>query len=755
MKHTKNRKLAQDNRWITVKPNGPDHKGRPVEIDDSGRITKGMGGNLQGEKISEVRKDFMGPKTPGANSKKTDLQLQVEYEEAQYQARKKEEKKTERARERFEKYQKEVIDPRVARARKIAEEMRSRAAEMEQKQAGGQASLPAGQGGKSTGLTPEQWKERERDAIAGLVGKEKRDAQREFYEANKSAITKARSERAKAELDAIRAPDKEIVDLAGKKGLNAFVTANTGFMRGSSYDDIVFVSGNTYEHAELLKAHGAKWNSREKAWMFNGREAARKAFNQLPDVSNVDKYEQKAQMQLRKLSGDAQIALDAGLSGSDDPANYEYLALDVRNPYYSEGTMALDKASVRSIDADGRMHIAISNISKANVCGYYGREIPNADKLGLDAGRMYQLLRDPQELEKAASTFNNVPLLDEHIPVTAEEPQKSKVVGSTGTDAEFDGKYLKNSLVVWDAAAIAGINTGEQKELSAAYRYVADMTPGVYRGVPYDGVMRQIVGNHVALVPVGRAGADVVVGDSLPMEQIPMKIKKGMTGVVNAALCGHILPKLALDAAPIPRIKALVATADTVEKLAQDAAEEFEGAGLDSGDLVKLLRMALAAAEGGKPAEDEDEPDELPQEGGEPDEDEPPTEDEGDEQDAKEKTEELQNGKAEKPAMDAALIAAKAEKQAMAKFTAIRKAERAVAPLVGEVAAMDSADAVYRFAMDSVGINYKGVHPSAYPALIEMHQRAQANVQPVRVAMDAAATSELAKIMPNAFGAKK
>ena len=755
MKHTKNRKLAQDNRWITVKPNGPDHKGRPVEIDDSGRITKGMGGKSQGEKISEVRKDFMGPKTPGANSKKTDLQLQVEYEEAQYQARKKEEKKTERARERFEKYQREVIEPRGERARKIAEEMRSRAAEMEQKQVGGQASLPAGQGGKSTGLTPEQWKERERDAIAGLVGKARKDAQSEFYEANKVAITNARSERAKAELEAIRAPDKEIVDLAGKKGLNAFVTANTGFLRGSSYDDIVFVSGNTHEHAELLKAHGAKWNSREKAWMFNGREAARKAFNQLPDVSNVDKYEQKAQMQLRKLSGDAQIAIDAGLSGSDDPVNYEYLALDAPNPYYSEGTMAFDKASVRSIDADGRMHIAISNISKANVCGYMGREIPGAEKLGLDMGRMYQLLRDPQELEKAASTFNNVPLLDEHIPVSADEPHKSKVVGSTGTDAEFDGEYLKNSLVVWDSGAIAGINTGEQKELSAAYRYVADMTPGVYQGVPYDGVMRQIVGNHVALVPVGRAGADVVVGDSLPMEKIPMKIKKGMTGVVNAALCGYILPKLALDAAPIPRIKALVATAETVEKLAQDAAEEFEGAGLDSGDLVKLLRMALAAAEGGKPAEDEDEPEELPQEGGEPDEDEPPTEDEGDEQDAKEKTEELQNGKAEKPAMDAAAIAAKAEKQAMAKFNAIRKAERAVAPLVGEVAAMDSAEAVYRFAMDSVGINYKGVHPSAYPALIEMHQRAQANVQPARVAMDAAATSELAKIMPNAFGSKK
>ena len=630
MKHTKQRKLAQDNRWVTVKPNGPDKKGRPVEIDESGRVTKGMGGKFQGMKISEVRKDFVGAPSPNAPSN------------AQQQ-----------------------------------------------------------------NLTPKQWKEKEREAIAGLSGSAKREAQRKFYKENKEAINKARGEAAKAELEKKKAPGRSLSDQARRKGISAIVTANTGYIKGSSYDDVVLFTPRSNEQATTLKEAGAQWNGKHKVWVLKGIDAAQKILSQMPD---------KAQAQY---------------------------------------AMALDRASVRSMDLDGRMHIATSNISKANVCGYMGREIPGAEKLGLDMGRTYQLLRDPEELKKAAHTFNNVPLLDEHIPVSADEPHKSKVVGSTGTDAEFDGEYLKNSLVVWDSGAIAGINTGEQKELSAAYRYVADMTPGVYQGVPYDGVMRQIVGNHVALVQVGRAGADVVVGDSLPMELIPMKIKNGMTSVVNAALCGHILPKLALDAAPIPRIKALVAQAATVEKLAQDTAEEFEGAGLDSGDLVKLLRMALAAAEGGAQAEDEDEPEELPQEGGEPDEDEPPTEDEGDEQDAKEQAEELQNGKAEKPAMDAALIAAKAEKQAMAKFNAIRKAERAVAPIVGEVAAMDSAEAVYRFAMDSVGINYKGVHPSAYHALIEMHQKAQKAVQPVRVAMDAAATDALSKIMPNAFGARK
>ena len=813
--------LAQDNRWVTAKPNGPDHKGRPVEIDDNGRITKGMGGKFQGEKISEVRKDFTGPKTPDAKSKKSDLQLQVEYEEAQHQARKKEEKKTEKARERFEKYQREVIEPRGERARKIAEEMRSRAAEMEQKQVGGQASLPAGQGGeKRTAYTAPKGHhtlkqplkiERETEKAYGVANPHYQEALRvlghggsasERYVALHTEASREAREAYENRKSLLWVPKSVAGAQEGQiHSLSDWFARKEGYSTRESEErrEKAFSVGKD-RYAALLekaKAAGVKGvRTGMKAETIRQKLGSQMAGNEAVDLlkagkkSGLPQYQdinEKAAHRFAALVHEHTYSVNQGdwldfdARGMDPNAIAEIvkggLLKEGDSRYKHELTqfgkevakqtiinkmrasktdaMALDRASVRSIDADGRMHIAISNISKANVCGYMGREIPGAEKLGLDAGRMYQLLRDPQELEKAASTFNNVPLLDEHIPVSADEPHKSKVVGSTGTDAEFDGEYLKNSLVVWDSGAIAGINTGEQKELSAAYRYVADMTPGVYQGVPYDGVMRQIVGNHVALVKAGRAGADVVVGDSLPMELIPMKIKKGMTSVVNAALCGHILPKLALDAAPIPRIKALVAQAATVEKLAQDTAEEFEGAGLDSGDLVKLLRMALAAAEGGAQAEDEDEPEELPQKGGEPDEDEPPTEDEGDEQDAKEQAEELQNGKAEKPAMDAALIAAKAEKQAMAKFNAIRKAERAVAPIVGEVAAMDSAEAVYRFAMDSVGINYKGVHPSAYHALIEMHQKAQKAVQPVRVAMDAAANDALSKIMPNAFGARK
>ncbi|MCI0151943.1 DUF2213 domain-containing protein [Paraburkholderia sediminicola] len=183
--------------------------------------------------------------------------------------------------------------------------------------------------------------------------------------------------------------------------------------------------------------------------------------------------------------------------------------------------LAFDRASVRTYDQDGRLHVAVTPISNANVCPYLGREIPNGAELGLDAGRVYQLLRDPDELAKAAPSFNSIPLIDafdetgqEHIQVSAASPKMEIVVGSTGTDAGFEPPYLRNSLVVWDAKAIRGIEDDTHREISSAYYYRADMTPGTYDDVPYDRVMRDIRGNHVALVRAGRAGPDVAVGDS-------------------------------------------------------------------------------------------------------------------------------------------------------------------------------------------------------------------------------------------------
>lgn len=218
--------------------------------------------------------------------------------------------------------------------------------------------------------------------------------------------------------------------------------------------------------------------------------------------------------------------------------------------------------SLRRYDHDGKLHVEITPISKANICPYMGREIPDADALGLDPTRVYYLFRDNEELKKAAHTSNNMQLMHTHLVVSPDEPQKSAVVGSTGTDAVFAMPYLKNSLVIWDKAAIELIESNKKKQLSCGYHYRADMTPGMYLGTPYDGVMRDIRFNHVALVEDGRAGADVLVADELPAELAydsmpvdftygavkPMKTSSRLL-VARGALRAFLTPRLAQDAA--------------------------------------------------------------------------------------------------------------------------------------------------------------------------------------------------------------
>jgi hypothetical protein len=217
--------------------------------------------------------------------------------------------------------------------------------------------------------------------------------------------------------------------------------------------------------------------------------------------------------------------------------------------------IAFDRATARRYDADKRLHVERSHISKANVCEYLGSEIPDYLELGLQPDKQYRLYRDPEELAKGAASFNNNPILAQHVPVDASDHRPELVIGSTGTDAVFADGYLDNSLVFWAGEAISDIENDIKKELSSAYRYRADMTPGTtLDGEAYDGVMRDIIGNHVALVKEGRAGPDVVVGDSaIPktqgevfMSKVRMQSLKATIAV--GALVPFLKPLLAQDA---------------------------------------------------------------------------------------------------------------------------------------------------------------------------------------------------------------
>lgn len=416
--------------------------------------------------------------------------------------------------------------------------------------------------------------------------------------------------------------------------------------------------------------------------------------------------------------------------------------------------MAFDK-SMRSVDRDGRLRVTLSNISKATVSPYRGNEIPDSELLGLDPGRVYYLLRDPEELAKAAQTFNSIPLLSRHVPVTVDDHQPDLVVGAMGTDAVFNAPYLQNSLIVWEAVAIAGINSEQQCELSCAYRYTADMTPGVYDGVKFDGVMRNLIGNHVALVESGRAGPDVVVADSNPFQKVlSMKLTRTAIAVL-AALGAAVRPKMAQDA-KLPDFSPLLvsvkkstlkpeALAKAVHAKLPKLAQDVEMSPEELGDIIEAATNGIDDVE---LAGDEDETDEEK------------AERERKEKAAKATSDALPDpsGKeppkvVSKPAMDAAIAQASAagEARAIARFNDIRTAEKLVAPFVGEVVAMDSAAAVYKLALDAAGVDLAGVPEAAYGAIVRMLPKPGTVTQTTpRVAMDSSGIADFNKRFPTA-----
>ncbi|HBX2743289.1 TPA: DUF2213 domain-containing protein [Klebsiella pneumoniae] len=397
--------------------------------------------------------------------------------------------------------------------------------------------------------------------------------------------------------------------------------------------------------------------------------------------------------------------------------------------------LAFDRASVRTIDANGRLQISRTNISKANVNAYYGREIPRSEELGLDPNKLYRLWRHPDELRKAAKTFNNIPVLSKHIPDFPTDPPNEFRVGVTHSNAEFDGTYLTVGMSIWDNSAIAGIESGEQRELSASYRYVADMTPGVTPdGETYDGVMRDIFGNHEALVPDGRAGPDVLVADSLPPELNHMRKHK------VAAIRATLKPLLAQDADLEAEVRKALLALDEAEK-----EDEKENKTADDEDDDEKDKKKTADDEDDE--EDKDKKKTAEDEDDEEDKDKKKTaEDEDDEED----------DKVSKTAMDSAIRLAtdSATKKAAENFRKIREAELVVRPLIGDVVAMDSAEDVYRTALEQSGVDIAGVHPSAYPAMVKMAISQKENSRPV-IAQDSASVSEFEKAFPTAGKLKR
>ena len=111
--------------------------------------------------------------------------------------------------------------------------------------------------------------------------------------------------------------------------------------------------------------------------------------------------------------------------------------------------------------------------------------------------------RPPEEAfntDSLASIRGKPITMGHHGLVTNETYNQSKPIGTVLSEGKQDGENIRADVVIYD------LNT-DDRELSCGYQTELEETSGVTpSGEHYDAIQRNIVYNHLAIVPRGRAG---------------------------------------------------------------------------------------------------------------------------------------------------------------------------------------------------------------------------------------------------------
>lgn len=205
--------------------------------------------------------------------------------------------------------------------------------------------------------------------------------------------------------------------------------------------------------------------------------------------------------------------------------------------------------SNREEDNNKYLHVENCVLTAEEVSEYLGKEIDRYGKMGLDPDTIYGVYRPLSEIEKALSTYNNLPLTDGHIQITPEKPARERILGTVGTNAHIQDGKLLNTVTVWTSKGKQDIfnadeNKGGKKDLSCGYAYDIVPEEGVFNGKPYQFKMINLKGNHVALVPDGRVTGAMIADENIKKENT--QVKKSLTQTILGFFVGDSKPAINL-----------------------------------------------------------------------------------------------------------------------------------------------------------------------------------------------------------------
>jgi len=112
---------------------------------------------------------------------------------------------------------------------------------------------------------------------------------------------------------------------------------------------------------------------------------------------------------------------------------------------------------------------------------------------------------------EALDSFREKCLTKEHPPVLLDASNtKDYAVGFTSADVSYSDGFVESTLTVTDKETIEEIMRGNVREVSCGYKVDYVDQPGITPdGQHYDGIQKNIRGNHVAIVKRARGGANV------------------------------------------------------------------------------------------------------------------------------------------------------------------------------------------------------------------------------------------------------
>jgi len=164
----------------------------------------------------------------------------------------------------------------------------------------------------------------------------------------------------------------------------------------------------------------------------------------------------------------------------------------------------------RSYDDNGFLRVKDCVLTAEEVSDYLGREIGGWREMGLKPDEFYGIYRPLEEIQKAVTTYNNLPLTDNHVMITPQNPHRERYFGTSGSNAYIKDAQLINDVIVWVGKGIDEIEQATKdesrgrKDLSCGYTYDLVQESGEFNGKPYQFKMVNIQANHVALVKEAR-----------------------------------------------------------------------------------------------------------------------------------------------------------------------------------------------------------------------------------------------------------